>query len=88
MGQATHAAKIIAELRPAEAAIHHKALKDAAKHQLFITGGTPERRNSSRWRRDGFIFEAISWIAARQNGGENALLKTRTSSLPPKGLTA
>jgi hypothetical protein len=75
MGQATHAAKIIAELRPADAAIHHKALKDAAKQQLSITGDTPDRRNASRWRRDGFIFEAISWIAARQNGGESALLK-------------
>jgi hypothetical protein len=75
MGQAAHAAKIIAELRPADPAISHKALKAAARHQLSITGDTPERRDASRWRRDGFIFEAISWIAARQDGGETALLK-------------
>jgi hypothetical protein len=75
MGQAAHAAKIIAELRPANPAISHKALKDAAKDQLSIRGDTPERRDASRWRRDGFIFEAISWIAARQDGGETALLK-------------
>jgi hypothetical protein len=75
MGQAAHAAKIIAELRPASPAIIHKALKDAAKDQLSIMGDTPERRDASRWRRDGFIFEAISWIVARQDGGETALLK-------------
>lgn len=75
MGQAAHAAKIIAELRPADPAVSHKALKAAAQHQLSITGDTPERRDASRWRRDGFLFEAISWIAARQEGGETALLK-------------
>ena len=75
MGQAAHAAKIIAELRPADPAVSHKALKAAARHQLSITGDTPERRDASRWRRDGFIFETISWIAARQDGGETALLK-------------
>ena len=75
MGQAAHAARIIAELRPVNPAISHKALKDAAKDQLLIRGDTPERRDASRWRRDGFIFEAISWIVARQDGGETALLK-------------
>jgi hypothetical protein len=75
MRQAAHAAKIITELGPANPAISHKALKDAAKDHLSIRGDTPERRDASRWRRDGFIFEAISWIVARQDGGETALLK-------------
>ena len=75
MGQATHAAKIIVELRPAEAAINDKALKETAKQQLSITGTTPTERDASRWRRDGFIFEAISWIAARQSAGADVLMR-------------
>ena len=75
MGQASHAAKIIRELRPAAAAIGHKALKAAAKQQLTITGDTKEKRDASQWRRDGFLFEAISWIAARQSSGADVLMK-------------
>lgn len=75
MGQAVHAAKIIEDLRPAAAAINHKALKSAARQQLSIAGDTQDKRDASRWRRDGFIFEAISWIAARQSAGADALMK-------------
>ena len=75
MGQAVHAAKIIADLRPAAVAINHKALKSAAKQQLSIVGDTEDKRDASRWRRDGFVFEAISWIAARQSAGADALMK-------------
>lgn len=75
MGQATHAAKVIAELQPAQPAITHSALKAAAKRQLAIVGDTKQKQEASRWRRDGFIFEAISWIAAKQSGGTKVLLK-------------
>jgi hypothetical protein len=75
MGQAVHAAKIIADLRPAAAAINHKALKLAARQQLSIAGDTQDKRDASRWRRDGFLFEAISWIAARQSAGADALMR-------------
>ena len=75
MGQASHAAQIIVELRPAEAAISDKALKEAAKLQLSITGTTANEQDASRWRRDGFIFEVISWIAARQTVGADVLMK-------------
>ena len=75
MGQAVHAAKSIAQLRPVTAAISHNALKPAARQQLSITGDTQDKRDASRWRRDGFIFEAISWIAARQSASADALMK-------------
>ena len=66
MGQALHAAKIIEDLSPTSSAITAKSLTDAAKRQLRIIGATTEQKDASRWRRDGFLFEAISWIAARQ----------------------
>ena len=33
------------------------------------------QRDASRWRRDGFLFEAISWIAARQDGTPRTSMK-------------
>ncbi|MCK1732963.1 hypothetical protein IVA79_03085 [Bradyrhizobium sp. 138] len=75
MGQALHAAKIIEDLSPTASAISAKSLTDAAKRQLRIVGTTPEQKDSSRWRRDGFLFEAISWIAARQAGTARIFMK-------------
>lgn len=74
MGQAKHAAKIIRTLEVAEPAIAHDALIISAKRELQIWGSTDDQRKTSRWRRDGFLFEAISWIAARQANGDNVLL--------------
>jgi hypothetical protein len=75
MGQAVHAAKIIHELDPAAPAISHAELIKAAKRQIRIIGTTDDQRDASRWSRDGFLFEAISWIAARQIAGPAVLLK-------------
>jgi hypothetical protein len=75
MGQAMHAAKIINELAPATPAITHDALILAAKQQLQINGTTDKQKNASRWRRDGFLFESISWIAARQQSSPRTYLK-------------
>jgi hypothetical protein len=75
MGQAIHAAKIISELQPASPAITHDSLIEAAKLQLRVSGSTQNQRDASRWRRDGYLFEAISWIAARQSSGPRAYLK-------------
>jgi hypothetical protein len=75
LGQALHAAKIIRELQPASPALSHSSLIAAAKQQLQITGTTDQQRDASRWSRDGFLFEAISWIAARQSAGSRAYLK-------------
>lgn len=58
MGQALHAGKIIEELAPASPAITAASLTQAAKQQLQIDGVTDDQKDASRWRRDGFLFEA------------------------------
>jgi hypothetical protein len=75
MGQALHAQEIIRTLQPASPLLTDEALLDAAKLQLQLHGDNEEKLASSRWRRDGFIFETISWIAARCSHGDAALLK-------------
>jgi len=75
MGQALHAREIIRALEPAAPLLTHKELFNAARQQLQIQGTTTEQRDSSRWRRDGFIFETVSWIAARLAHGDAVLLK-------------
>ena len=75
MGQAMHAAKIISELAPASPAITRDALILAAKQQLQINGTTEDQKKAFRWRRDGFLFELISWIAARQQSSPRTYLK-------------
>ncbi len=74
-GQALHAAKIIQELSPASPAFNAASLTIAAKRQLQINGTNDDERDASRWRRDGFIFEAISWIAAQQDATLHTYLK-------------
>jgi hypothetical protein len=75
MGQAVHAAHIIAELAPAEPAINDEALKADAKQALSIKGDTDKKRQVSKYHRDGLIFEAISWAAAQQATDGKALLR-------------
>jgi hypothetical protein len=70
-----HAAKIIEGLSPTSSAITAASLTDAAKRQLRIVGKTDDQKDASRWRRDGFLFEAISWIAARQGGTSRIYMK-------------
>ncbi len=75
MGQSLHAAQIIAELLPAEPAVNIKALKANAKQALSIRGNTESQREVSRYHRDGLIFEAISWAAAKQTTHGKVLLR-------------
>lgn len=75
MGQAVHAADIIQQLETASPAISHAELFKAARRQLRVIGKTIEQMNSSRWHRDGFVFEVISWVAARQSSGLRTFLK-------------
>ena len=75
LGQAEHAADIIAELEPGGPAYTEVDLVEDAKAQMQISGTTPEKRQASRDRRDGFVFECISWIVARQSGDARTFLK-------------
>lgn len=87
MGQAAQASHILAELVPAEPAFTIAELTAEAKIRLTVQEKkqTP-RIGYPRWQRDGFIFEAISWIAARQTHGKSAYLKDPHVSATSQGL--
>ena len=86
MGQAAHAARIINGLLPVEPALDHEALRANAKRQLTVAGTTAEQKQVRRYHRDGLIFEAISWAAARQQTGGKALLRDPHVSATTQGL--
>lgn len=87
MGQAAYAAYILKELIPATPAIADDDLRRDAKVRLTVQeDGKKPRMGYPRWQRDGFIFEAISWIAARQDNGERAFLKYPNFSATSQGL--
>ncbi len=75
LGQAQHAARIIAALEPARPAFLHRDLIADAMSQMEIRGGDEDARRASRSHRDGFLFECISWIAARQDADDRTFLK-------------
>lgn len=87
MGQAAQASYIISELAPVEPAFTFPALRTEAKIRLTVQEKkeTP-RAGYPRWQRDGFIFEAISWIAARQVHGKVAYMKDPHVSATTQGL--
>lgn len=87
MGQAAQASHILSQLLPASPAFTILELKSEAKIRLTVqnTAQTP-RIGYPRWQRDGFIFEAISWIAARQVHGKFAYLKDPHVSATSQGL--
>jgi len=87
MGQASYAAYILKELLPAAPAFTDENLRAEAKRHLTVQeDGKQPRTGYPRWQRDGFIFEAISWIAARQTHGARALLKDPHVSATSQGL--
>ena len=86
MGQASYAGHILETLRPAEPAIDDAQLRAEAKIKLTVEEPTKVPRGGyPRWQRDGLIFEAISWLAARQ-AYPGVLLKTPHVSATSQGL--
>lgn len=87
MGQAAQASHILSELLPATPAFTIPELRAEAKIRLSVqeAAQTP-RVGNPRWQRDGFMFEAISWIAARQVHGTMAYLKDPHVSATSQGL--
>lgn len=87
MGQAAYAAYILKELRSPTPAFANDDLRREAKVRLTVQeDGAKPRMGYPRWQRDGFIFEAISWIVARQTHGEGALLQDPHVSATSQGL--
>lgn len=87
MGQAAQASHILSELLPATPAFTLPELRAEAKIRLTVQDEkkTP-RTGYPRWQRDGFVFEAISWIAARQVHGKAAYMKDPHVSATSQGL--
>ena len=87
MGQAAYAAYILRELLPASPAFSDADLRQEARIKMTVQDDikTP-RTGYPRWQRDGLIFEAISWIAARQTYGTDVLLKDPHLSATSQGL--
>jgi hypothetical protein len=75
LGQAQHAARIIVALEPAAPAFLHAVLIADAKRQMVIRGNDDDARQAYLAHRDGFLFECMSWIAARQDAVDRTFLK-------------
>lgn len=87
MGQAAYAAYILRELLPAAPAFSDADLRQEARVRMTVQDDVKTPRTGyPRWQRDGFIFEAISWIAARQVYGTDVLLKDPHVSATSQGL--
>lgn len=87
MGQVSQAAHIVTSLTSAAPAFSLAELRSEAMVRLTVqdTPQTP-RIGYPRWQRDGFMFEAISWIAARQSHSPAVLLKDPHVSATSQGL--
>lgn len=87
MGQAGHAANILKTLLPAPPSINNDDLRREAKVRLTVQDVVQKSRMGyPRWQRDGFIFQVISWIVARQNHGGLAFIKSPPVSATSQGL--
>lgn len=87
MGQASQASYILEELIPAEPAFSFEELRNEAKIRLTVEEPASDpRKGYPKWHRDGFVFEVISWTAAKLTHGESALLKDPHVSATSQGL--
>jgi len=87
MGQVSQAAHIVLSLAPAVPAFSFAELRSEAIIRLTVQDESQAPRiGYPRWQRDGFMFEAISWIAARQSQGPGVLMKDPHVSATSQGL--
>ncbi|OHC45147.1 MAG: hypothetical protein A2092_02625 [Rhodobacteraceae bacterium GWE1_64_9] len=86
LGQAQHAARIIQQLEPHGPAFSDEDLYLGAKGQMRIRGATEAQKDVSRYHRDGFLFECMSWIIARQTTTDRTFLKDPHISATTQGL--
>lgn len=87
MGQAAQASHILTELAPTVPPYTNANLRNEAKIRLTVQDNkTTPRTGYPREHRDGFIFEAISWIAARKIHGKLAYMKDPHLSVTSQGL--
>lgn len=75
LGQAEHAAEIIRELST-KLPLTHAQLVNNALDSIALDNSSPTKLAASRWRRDGLLFECISWIASHLEAREGVQLAT------------
>lgn len=75
LGQAEHAAEILLRLVP-HSPIVREDLIDNALRSIALDHSTKQKLDSSRWRRDGLLFECISWLSCRLESHEGERLST------------
>lgn len=86
LGQAEHAAEIIQEFGLSGPVPSRVEFYEEAREQLEIRGTNDNQKEVSRYHRDGFLFECISWIMARQTADENTYMKDPHISSTTQGL--
>ena len=87
IGQAFQASRILKELIPAKPASTQDKLRNEAKKKLTVQGPhSKPRAGYPQWQRDGFVFQVISWIAAKITHGDQALLRNPHLSATWQGL--
>ncbi len=87
MGQVAYVSYILKELHPVTPAFTNEDLSEEARVRLTVQeDGKKPRTGYPQWQRDGFIFQVISWIAARQDHGARVLLKDPHLSATSQGL--
>ncbi len=75
-GQVLHAENIINGLSSTTPAMDEEWKQACVKYlSVHRDEDGQEERGARKWHRDGFLFEAISWIVARNVYPQNALLK-------------
>jgi hypothetical protein len=81
MGQAAYAAHVLKTMAPTEPPINIAELRAEAKIKLTVEEPAKKPRGGyPRWQRDGLIFEAISWLVARQMHPRGLLKMPHVSS--------
>ncbi|MBD9445042.1 MULTISPECIES: hypothetical protein [unclassified Rhizobium] len=86
LGQAQHAVRIIDALEPHGPALSDEELFRGARGQMLIRGQTDAQKEVSRYHRDGFLFECISWIVARQSSSSRTFMKDPHIASTTQGL--
>lgn len=87
MGQVAQASYILTELAQAAPAYTDTDLKNEAKIRLTVQDNkTTPRTGYPREHRDGFIFEVVSWIAARKFHSKLVYMKDPHISTTSQGL--
>jgi hypothetical protein len=80
MGQAAHVALVARRVTNTLAPIQQAQLRAAAVRNMTVPAG------ADPWRRDGFLFEAISWISAQQGALPGDVLRDPHIKATTQGL--